>query len=1085
MMKELFVALPSQRLESLLLRRNDTDSHEILCAWTAVYHPEVLRRTRQTAKPFFAEHVFEEPSQRILITPYSSYAMFESHWIARAKERGCVFLTDCANLEKLAESICRELDRENSETEVETGEKSDAGGSLEISETPEAPEKSEISLETSEPAVTADDFLALGMIHFLMELLSRKMHYASTMDDYQFKKRILAAADAFFAEDFSLAKTEMQVAWDQLIQSRQYYAATNGHLFDMTLLAPTILPDSLTGEIKAGRAMNLLADGETARRISEAFPALRDAVKDAISAGTLALLGGEETETPLPLLTQEGILKRLLHGLSVYEKYLGTRPKIFARRSAGLTPMLPGILKDLKFDGAIHATFDDGKFPVPRHTRIRWRGNDGTDLETFAAFPADAKNSGDILSLPEVISGIVRSDVTQGQIFAHWPGEKNVSPWYRLWKRSTRFVPIFGELSTFTGVLKNTPYCSSTETYSADEYVSPFLSRAVSEGQVDPISRWMVYHQARMESEALGSLAGIHRWLTGKKPADARGPEMSGADTLLDEIDRLLPHYSPERFIETKSKIDTLRAWYAEKIGEFLTGNSGKTPPPEKSRSRKKSQPAQKSPPQKNAILVINPWSFSRLETINLSAEEEKMTRLGGRKPIRICPAETDAGILAHIWERSSPPTHAACVSVPPVGFTFLTDSPLGTAFPPEEKKPGWFRRLIISRFSREKPVPPPVFYDAESNTWIMRNEHLELRFDTYTGYLRAVYDNVHRGNRLSQQLGMRLKPAAFNASSDDENEDYTIMAADDFHAKYDAASAELSVSGRLMDRNGELAAKFKQVTTLRRGVPVITFDITLDPVALPGKNAWQSYYANRFVWGDMAADVFRNVGTLAVPCAARKMEAPLFIDIRPIQLGLSTHAVNAVTKTVSQALRRDGSEPTVSPEAERPEEIEYKNTRITLLTNGLPFHRLIGSRQIDNLLIVHGETRRHFRLGVSLGTTYPAQAAADFMTAFVQTPVTWEEDARAQKPRTGWMLHVDRKNVLITHWEPTAKGAIIRLAETQGRRTTAAIRAYRDIRAANRTDFLGNVLNSLKVDAGAAVVELPANGWVQVEVEW
>ena len=359
-----------------------------------------------------------------------------------------------------------------------------------------------------------------------------------------------------------------------------------------------------------------------------------------------------------------------------------------------------------------------------------------------------------------------------------------------------------------------------------------------------------------------------------------------------------------------------------------------------------------------------------------------------------------------------------------------------------------------------------------------MRNEFLELRFDPYTGYLRAVYDNVHRGNRLSQQLGMRLKPAAMNATSDEEDDDYTIMAADDFSASHDDAHAQLCVSGRLMDRNGEIAARFSQTTTLMRGVPEIIFDITLDPITLPQKNAWQSYYANRFVWGEPACDIFRSVGMQAVKTDARKIEAPLFIDIRPIRIGLSTHAVNAVTKTVTQVIRRGKDGPEV-PDVSQGGEAEYKDAHMTLLTGGLPFHRLVSPRRLDNLLIVHGETQRNFRLGVSLGPMYPTHAAMNFMSAPVQVP------AECRNSRAGWVLRVDRKNVLITHWEPTAAGAVIRLAETQGRKTTVGLHAYKDIREAKLTDFLGDILYQIKTDAGAAMVDVPAYGWVQVEIEF
>ncbi|MDO4550032.1 MAG: hypothetical protein Q4C96_02130 [Planctomycetia bacterium] len=1085
-MKEILIALPAQNFESFSLRRNDADSHEILTAWTAVYHPDVLCKTRQLAQPFFVEYTYEELENKIFIVPYTSYHMLDENWIIRAKENGCIFLTECAELKKLVRQIKNACSWDESQrvTDEEILKKFSEGDS-ELSDNSEE-ENSKITETYAERMVGEEDFLALGMMHFLVEIFSRRMNYSSSVDEYEFKKHVLSALDAYLQENETEAEREIQFSWDQLIQSRQYYCPSDGTLFDLTLLTESVLSttySALEEEIKNTQALNILAEGATIRRVAEKYPSLLEAMKNALHQERISLLGGEEMESPLPLLTQEGILWRLLRGISVYKKYLNWRPGIYARRSFGLTPMLPGILKEVGYKGALHTTFDDGKFPVPPQKHLFWQGMGTEEIEVLATIPADAKNSGEILSLMETLEETLKTEYSQRFLFAHWPGNENVSFWYRLWKRSARYVPILGELSTFDKMIQNAVFSGQNGKFMPDEYVSPYLMHWVAEKRKDPISRWMRYHQLRVEAEALQSMESMRDWVTGKVS------ENFVVERLLDEMEET-SECSSSWYAVTKTKIESLRKQYAQEIAAGIMGipaikeggerenRTLKSYGAEKRRKRKESaekKSAQKSE-NENAVLLLNPRNFVWRETVDLSAEEKKLSENSpGKKGVKLFPAE-DSGICSSVWRDLETQTSAASVNIPPHGFSVITHSEKTEETVSSVKRQSWLRSL----FNRPKETPVPVFKDTESNTWVMRNEFLELRFDPYTGYLRSVYDQIHRGNRLSQQIGMRLRSAPLNSMTDEDNEDYTIMAADDFHAEYDACKASLLVSGRLVDRQGVTAAKFHQHTILRRGESLIEFEITLDPIHLPEKNAWQSYYANRFVWADAVTELYRNVGVQAVKTSARKMEAPLFIDIRPIHVDVSTRAVNTVTKTVSRAFQKEKSFVLSDSESEGR---RYGNGRITILTNGLPFHRFIGTRRMDNLLMVQGETQRNFRMAVALNTMYPIQEALKFMTPSVSVPVHY--GAEFKKPKSGWVLSVDRKNVLVTHWHTTPDGAVLRLAETQGRGTTVRLSAYRDITRAVQTDFLGNVYRPLKINEGSAVLEMSAYAWIQMEIKF
>ena len=87
---------------------------------------------------------------------------------------------------------------------------------------------------------------------------------------------------------------------------------------------------------------------------------------------------------------------------------------------------------------------------------------------------------------------------------------------------------------------------------------------------------------------------------------------------------------------------------------------------------------------------------------------------------------------------------------------------------------------------------------------------------------------------------------------------------------------------------------------------------------------------------------------------------------------------------------------------------------RTTLLCGGLPYHRRFGPRKLDTLLVVRGETARSFRLGIGIDVPHPMAAALGFLAPPLVLP-----DQPPPPTPTGWLFHLDCRNVLATHWEP------------------------------------------------------------------
>jgi alpha-mannosidase len=342
----------------------------------------------------------------------------------------------------------------------------------------------------------------------------------------------------------------------------------------------------------------------------------------------------------------------------------------------------------------------------------------------------------------------------------------------------------------------------------------------------------------------------------------------------------------------------------------------------------------------------------------------------------------------------------------------------------------------------------------------VLANEFFELTVSKHTGGIQSIYSVNHRGNQLSQQIAFRLAspPAEPGAPWRDPDEDaaYTTMRAESVEITASSpAFGEITSRGALVDAEGRRRAGFRQSTQLWAGSRVVRVDIELDAIEEPRADPWNSYYAARFAWPDDAAELWRGVSLSRRRTDASRLEAPEYIDI------------------------------------------ESPTGRVTILTGGLPYHRRVGSRMLDSLLAVRGERQRQFTVGIGIDLTQPAAAALEFITP----PTVYTDRGPPGTSTSGWLFHVDAKNVLATHWEPLVddqagepslteqarpiKGFRARLLETAGRPGRVALRTYRAVAHARQVDFLAQTLLEAPVEADKIMLDFAAGEWIEVEAVW
>jgi len=978
---QLVVLLPCVSIEDFSLNREGPDAEQILAGWSALWHPALLSRSQRIPTWYPAETPPQDPAGHLVVIPDSSAPQVPEDWAADAEAGGACLLRDYGHRAGLIARLLEELD--------------------------------------DPPPPAADewvaDFLALGVCHLFVELLTRQLRYMSNLDEESFRRESVAAADCLIAGDTDAARSKLQAAFDLLNEAREYFYPVQAHLLDLTLVAPTTLGASLREELARPLPGNLLISGHSVAEAAGREPATIEAIRTALEKKTITLVGGECDEAELPLLDPEAIRRRLLRGLETYERHLGQRPEVFGRRRFGLSPVLPGILRGLGFSKAVHFTLDDGRFPAGNQSRVQWQGLGSEVLETLARIPVDVSRPENFLRLPERLGDSMDLDHVATVVLAHWPGHS--SPWYDDLRRIARYTSVLGSFTSMETYFEETQYSGQQVSYTPDQYRSPYLTQAVSAGQPDPVSRWVRYYRRRATWEAaraLEMLAGLvqgsdsaQRSRAAPAAADDDGSAADDHRSARDAIDALLDDPAQEGQPLDRRLDADVQAAAAALAGALADPRAAR----------------------RTGRLLLNPLGVTRRVIVELPAGQE-LPPVGGA----VRAAQEEAGAAA------------AVADVPPMGFAWIGPGmePPGQAEARKTKRP-WFRRAAKSQ--------PPLAVEEEGMHFL-RNEFFEIAFDPAAGSIRSVSDYVSRRPRLAQQLALRIPLHGDPDPGGDEN--YTIMAADEIAvAAAGPVVGEVLVCGRLVDREGQRVAGFRQTTRTYRGSRLFELDVALDVERQPGPDPWHSYYGCRFAWSDETADVYRSVSLANVPTDVAQLEAPHFIELRS------------------------------------------GNRRTTFLTGGLPYHRRFGLSKLDTILVVRGETARSFRLAVGIDLPHPVPAALEFLA-----PETLVTGAARPPIPSGWLFHLDSRHVTATHWEPLAReteplsqeteppgasraGFRVRLLETDGRKLSLGLRCLRTPASAKKIKPGDSPAADLAIEGDRVTVPLGPHEWAEVEVRF
>jgi alpha-mannosidase len=510
--QELLILLPCHSLEDFPAYHEGEDAQSLLASWSALWHPALIASAGQAPAWRRIEDPPSDVRQRLIVVPSICVQRLPTGFAQRVKDEGGVLIRKTGNRQEILQAALEPFVAGTLRVPSNEGQAASQGDG-----TRSVP-------ATLDPELAAD-FLALGYCYLQIELLTRQMRYSSNLDETYFKSTVVAAANAAVEGNVELAREKLAACFSVLAEERDHYYPVDAFVLDLNLAASTTLGESLRTALLQPTATNLLIKADLVAEMAIKEPGTLAALKDAIAAGRVGLIGGEASEVRLPLMSHESIAGELRRSLSIYNRHLGCRPAIYGRWRYGLTPHLPGILHKLGFKGALHAGFEEGKVPDGLQFKVRWEGLDGSAIDAIARTPLDASKPQTFLALATKLGESMDSDHVATLCLAHWPGQ--ACEWLDDLRRISRYCGALGKWVTVDEYFAKTDQPGQLDRFEPDRYRSPYLKQAIIRKQEDPISGPVRYWDEQSASRDAVTMETLATAVQGRARAEGAIDQLS------------------------------------------------------------------------------------------------------------------------------------------------------------------------------------------------------------------------------------------------------------------------------------------------------------------------------------------------------------------------------------------------------------------------------------------------------------------------------------------------------------------------------------------------------------------------------
>lgn len=763
----ILILIPSHGLEDFPTDCNEDEAAGLLNAFSATWHPLLLNETQRVPDWDRADLPLEEFEGRVVVIPSASIDHLPSGWKQRALAGEATLIEKKSDREELLNAL---LD------------------CLEEKTIPGYPEAEDLIA----------DFIALGTAHLMVQLLTRKMHHYTELDEKHFEKRAIEAASQFVKGDVEETKRNLNICFELLLEARERCYAIDCYLIDLCLLIPRLANEHLTKRLDAKHPMSLFVTTEDLHEIANTSPEILEKMKLAVQEERLSFVGGQWADGPTPLQPVTSTLWQLGQGVSKLNELIDSSPVTWGARRFSLSTEVPQLASMAGITNAVHWAFDDGQFPAEEQSMTQWEGRDGTTLNASTRLPLSADSAVSFLRFPEMMSESMDHDHVAMLALAHWPEVK--TPWFDDCQRISNYAPVLGQWKTLHHFLDDGEPVEHFWMQNQRDYRTPYLSQSVAQKQTNPISGYENFLSLRRRFDSIQTCAVLASLLKKTALTEEEISELQNLELLL-ESSGLEGDQTEQK--EIGKQLDDISKKVHEKLASAMGG--------------------EKVVQTVSGLLVFNPVSARKKLTVTI--------------PERMNPPKAGGAIQ---FVQCDEVRRICIVDVPGTGFVWI---PAGEIPDPDNgpSDPLLAEEHTLRNEFFELQLNPDTGAIFELKNYGRSPNRIGQQIAYRFPADRTI--TYQDGNEDPTNAVVRTTP-------------YSIMAADSFEITSDGPTlGEIVSKGRLVDPGtGDTLSTFQQTTRVWRGRPDVEIEIELEPTQMPSGNPWKNYYATRFAWADTHA---------------------------------------------------------------------------------------------------------------------------------------------------------------------------------------------------------------------------------------
>ena len=797
---DLVIALPCAGLDDFPTEYRGTDAENLLACWTGLWHPALIKQTssipeiQSTLETSGFWQADDELRAPLIVVPNVSSVALDS-----ATVMGWTAKCDALILENLSERQ-QIIDQATADSEELIGWNKSVSSDL------------------------AKDFYALGYAYLQTMLMSLKLRYSTNLDRVDFEAKVIEAAEAAVSGQVDQTSDKLFACFDVLLEEKNSYYPVEPQLCELILTHSNTLGKALTKQIESSDSpISVLISGQDARKLANKNPAVLSTIKDQIDADNLSIIGGLEVELDDNLVCSETVIHQLGLGRESLKQVFGQLPNVFARRSFGLNPTTPNVLKNYGYLGAIHANFSNGSIPTMGSGAMRWTGDSEEHILAISELPMDAADSGTFLDFGQRLGEMLDLTHSATALLTRWPNKHCQS--FSDLKRVAKFVPLFGNFVTINQIFDEAYDPGYGQTFTADEYETPHLQNAIKSGQKNPVSRYTDYWR-RLQYLNTARRTILLAVLEHDLDQSAVSATQQRANQLQSEIEiATLADDPPPCPASIDNEIQTLLN-DATQLLQAQPISRNATPPPNRT----------------NVKTFFNTHSSSR--------------RIEVKPPVEL---SLPAGYLR---------------AKPPVIFAVNRSASEANEQPSSWilELPGFSNATVDFGSVEAKELfhkDPPL-----CSNLLLQNEFFKVQIDEKSGGIRSIKQHNRKINLVGQQLAIRLP------KNHPSKMLYGSMIADSIDVvESQILSAAVKSTGRIVAGDLELA-RFDQTIRIVRGISRVEIKVNLQPIE-PLTASRDHYICSRLAWKSEGARLMANVMDSCEQVASQWFHATKFVTIK------------------------------------------------------------------------------------------------------------------------------------------------------------------------------------------------------------